>query len=140
MDAIREVLLATDFSPASEAALDRACEIARALGARLTLLHVYSPGVQALGAAGMEEGMAIGRDVHEALSRLKSKVTEVVDVRAEIVADPSPAAVIVDYAAANAVDLVVLGSHGHGAARRFLLGSVADRVARHAPCSVLVAR
>lgn len=140
MEAFRDVLLATDFSPSSEAALERACQIARALGARLTLLHVYSPGVQALGAAGVQEGMAIGRDVHEVIGELKNKAEGVADVRVELVADPSPAAVIVDYAAANAVDLIVLGSHGHGAARRFLLGSVAERVSRYAPCSVLVAR
>ncbi len=140
MEAMREVLLATDFSPSSEAALERACQVARALGARLTLLHVYSPGVQALGAAGLEEGMAIGRDVHAALGELKDKATGVSEVRIELVSDASPAAVIVDFAGSNPIDLIVLGSHGHGAAKRFLLGSVAERVVRYAPCSVLVAR
>ena len=38
------------------------------------------------------------------------------------------------------LDLIVLGSHGRGATKRFLLGSVAERVVRHAPCSVLIAR
>lgn len=51
-----------------------------------------------------------------------------------------PAAAIMDEARAVPADLVVLGSHGKGAMESFLLGSVSERVARYAPCSVLVAR
>jgi nucleotide-binding universal stress UspA family protein len=140
MEALRHVLVGTDFSEDSQAALLAGRDLARASGAKLTLMHVYPPGMQALGAAGMDENMALGHDVHEALGRLKDKVTGVVDVHVALVADTMPAAVLLDYASANGVDLIVLGAHGHGAARRFLLGSVADRVARHAHCSVLIAR
>lgn len=140
MNSLRHVLVATDFSESSRAALDAGLNLAHAAGARLTLLHVCPPGVDALGAAGLEEGMAIGRNVHESLAVLKDRLTGVADSRVELVTDPSPAAVLVDYAATHDVDLIVVGSHGRGAAGRFLLGSVADRVARHAGCSVLVAR
>ena len=140
MTTFRHILICTDFSEASQPALETGRDLARALGARLTLLHVYSPGVQALGVAGVNESMEIGREVHEALVRLKDKLAGVTDLKVETLADPSPAGVILDYAVAQAVDLIVLGSHGHGAARRFLLGSVADRITNHATCSVLVAR
>jgi nucleotide-binding universal stress UspA family protein len=51
-----------------------------------------------------------------------------------------PVAEIVRAAEEESTDLIVLGSHGHSAVRRFLLGSVAERVARHSPCPVLVVR
>ena len=50
----------------------------------------------------------------------------------------APANEIVRYAEAHHADVVVLGSHGHGLVRRFLLGSVADKIVRQAPCAVLV--
>ena len=140
VNALRHILVGTDFSESSQAAVDTGRNFARASGAKLTLLHVCSPGVQALGAAGMEEGMAIGRSVHEALAALKDRLTGVAESHVDLVMSPSPAAAIVDYAAANGVDLVIVGSHGLEGAGRFLLGSVAERVMRHAPCSVLVAR
>jgi nucleotide-binding universal stress UspA family protein len=54
------------------------------------------------------------------------------------VAVGAPAAEIVRYAREHAADLIVLGSHGHGAFRRFMLGSVAERVIRQAGCPVMV--
>ena len=50
----------------------------------------------------------------------------------------APAIEIVRYAEQHRADVVVLGSHGHGLVRRFLLGSVADKMVRQAPCAVLV--
>lgn len=140
VNAFRHILVGTDFSDSSHAAVEKGLDSARASGAKLTLLHVCSPGVQALGAAGMGEGMAIGHGVHEALATLKDKITGVAGSHVDLVMSPSPAAAIVDYAAANGVDLVIVGSHGLEGAGRFLVGSVAERVVRHAPCSVLVAR
>jgi len=52
----------------------------------------------------------------------------------------NPKSVIVDFAAKWPADLVVIGSHGHTGFGRFFLGSVAETVVRHAPCSVLVVR
>lgn len=140
MNGPRHVLVATDFSDASHVALEAGRDLARTSGGKLTLLHVSSPGAQALGAAGVEEGMAIGHRVHEAIAELKDRLTGVADSKVEILSGPSPAATIVDYATVHGVDLIVVGSHGRDAAGRFLLGSIADRVVHHAPCSVLVAR
>ena len=50
----------------------------------------------------------------------------------------APANEIVRYAESTAPTSIVLGSHGHGLVRRFLLGSVADKLVRQAPCAVLV--
>lgn len=140
MNGLRHILVGTDFSSSSQAALDAGRNLARSAGAKLTVLHVTSPGAQALGAAGMEERMEIGHKVHEAVVELKDKLGGVADSKVEVVSGPSPAAAIVDYAAAHGVDLIVVGSHGREAIGRFLIGSSADRVVHHAPCSVLVAR
>ena len=65
--------------------------------------------------------------------------TTIADVRA-VVLIGSPASEIVRYAAAEAIDLIVVGSHGRGIVPRAFLGSVADRVIREAPCPVLTVR
>ena len=54
--------------------------------------------------------------------------------------DGPPGEAIVEVAASEQVDLVVVGSHGRGAVGRFLVGSVSEYVVRHAPCPVLVVR
>ncbi len=137
----RHILVGTDFSEASQSALETARDLARAVDAKLTLLHVYPAGLDALGPqVGVGQRMAIGHDVHEALAKLKDRAHGVTKLHAEIVENDSPAGAICDYAGANQVDLIVVGSHGYGAAKRFLLGSVAERVVRHAPCAVLIAR
>jgi nucleotide-binding universal stress UspA family protein len=47
---------------------------------------------------------------------------------------------VTNYAAANAIDLIIVGTHGRGAIKQFLMGSVAERVVRTAPCPVLAVR
>ena len=75
--------------------------------------------------------------VDEAIQKLKSNQT----ITAEAVLVPgSPRAVILDEAESWGADLIVMGSHGYGALKRFLLGSVSQAVVSHAKCSVEVVR
>jgi nucleotide-binding universal stress UspA family protein len=80
----------------------------------------------------------------EARARLDALVTDddrrTLQARGVALTDQSPASAIVDYAAENAIDVIVMGTHGRGRVGRWLLGSVADRVVRTAPCPVLVVR
>jgi nucleotide-binding universal stress UspA family protein len=64
------------------------------------------------------------------------------DLRAKVtvVTHNSPAVAIADYAKQHAIDLIVLGTHGRGAVAHMLLGNVAERVVRIAPCPVLTVR
>jgi nucleotide-binding universal stress UspA family protein len=57
-----------------------------------------------------------------------------------LVWEGDPGESIIEAAAAEAADLIVVGSHGRGTVGRFLIGSVSDHVVRHAPCPVLVVR
>ena len=118
---VREIMVATDFSEASNAAVRVAHAYARTFGARLHVFHVTWP--EAYG-------------VTELLARLAQDLGTSVPV--VVASHPGDAAAeIVSYAKPRAIDLIVLGTHGRTGVTRALLGSVAERVARMAPCPVL---
>jgi nucleotide-binding universal stress UspA family protein len=118
---VREVLVATDFSDVSEVAVRVAHGYARAFGARLHILHVAWPDEH-----GLKE--LFGR----LLADLGTAVALVVASQRGQAADE-----IVQYARLHGIDLIVLGTHGRTGVGHALLGSVAERVIRSAPCPVL---
>lgn len=117
----KRILLATDFSPCSDAAAAVAFRLARRLGSEMDVLHVTYHG-------GEDEAR---RHLDHYLSRFHGTTTR------PVVEAGTPAATILRYAEANDVELVVVGTHGYTGFTRALLGSVAERVARTAPCPVL---
>lgn len=121
--AIRQILFPTDFSDASRLAGTTAADLTRQFGARLHILHVVPPVTDPTPAP------ATLRAVAEALGRGLSPVTAITSglVTRQIVA----------YAKKNAIDLIVMGTHGRTGVTRALLGSVAEAIVRHAPCRVL---
>ena len=140
------ILVPTDFSAPSDAALEYARNVATQFGASLHLLHVVEDPYRSAYAAEVYipevEGL---RDelVSNAISRLEDRlyqrdVTEL-RVKADAVIG-TPAWSIVEYAAANGIDLIVMGTHGRGGMAHLLMGSVAERVVRTAPCPVLTVR
>jgi nucleotide-binding universal stress UspA family protein len=120
---VREVLLATDFSAASEAAGQAARDLARQSGGTLHLVHVVRP-VTAPG------------DAAEQLTRLATALGEGVAVRTALLSGHT-AREIIAFARDKRVDLIVLGTHGRTGVSRAILGSVAENVVRLAPCPVL---
>jgi nucleotide-binding universal stress UspA family protein len=116
-----KILYATDFSDGADAAAEVALRYARRLGAALHVLHVAPHGSE-------EEMTRLLRDRVQALTGVS--VTAVVETG-------SAAERIVRHAQANAIDLIVLGTHGRTGFTHALLGSVAERVARTAPCPVM---
>lgn len=144
MNAIRHILVALDFNPISEHALDYAVDLAEKLGARLTVLHVYSLAVlmaldgEYLPTADSASNKAEEAQKHldAALARLASRkiavhgVLRVGEAGEEICAQ----------AKELAADLVVVGTHGRGALGRALLGSVAESVLRGSVVPVLTIR
>ena len=144
---IKNVLVATDFGPASETALRYGRALAENFGARLHVLHVthsiYLNAATAYGFAAVpfeaqEEIERAARTQTEAL--LTDKDRNTLRAIATIVTDPSPAFAVVEYARNNDIDLMVLGTHGRGPLSHVLMGSVAERVVRTAPCPVLTVR
>lgn len=142
MAAIKQVLAAVDFSEASDHALETAKHFARTFGAGLHLLHVIpDPYAQpwAVEATGSAIPDLLRQWESEAGSRLEGlKPTGIVS-RA-VVRVGNPYHEIVEYATQEGIDLVVMGTHGRGPIGHLLLGSVAEKVVRQAPCPVLTVR
>lgn len=141
------ILVATDFSDAAWAALQAAAEQSRLGGARVVLMcsiERHMEAVQSLAELG-GSGYGFVHAEYESAVRDATRQLEVLLERAglegdTLVTDANPAAGIVQAAAERDVELVVIGAAGRTGLRRLLVGSVAEKVTRHAPCSVLVVR
>lgn len=141
-----KILVATDLDEVSTEALRVAVSLARDEGSSLHIVHVLlDPMTQPWGADAYGINIPnlladMRRDASRALDVLVAEATpKVADVRSQVLVG-SPAAEIVRYAAAESIDLIVVGTHGRGVVPRAFLGSVADRVIREAPCPVLTVR
>jgi nucleotide-binding universal stress UspA family protein len=138
------MLVPTDFSPYAERALHYAIRLARTLKARLTLLHVIQPVLL----AGVDMGVAlpttylqeVEEAVQDSMEEAMSHVTAAGLPGERVVLYGVPFQEIVDTAKARQVDLIIMGTHGRTGLMHVLLGSVAEKVIRLAPCSVLVVR
>lgn len=139
--AFHNILVATDFSPCSQAAFSQALELAATCRGRVHLLHVYAlPGLPEgapLSRSAIEDAELAGVRKLQALGEAQRATGLVGDTFVRMGDAPH---VIVSVAAEVRADLIALGTHGRRGLARFVLGSVAATVARTAPCSVLVAR
>jgi len=139
----QRIVCTTDFSEASERAVDEAASLAKALGAELTILHVSAPGpVPATGLFPSEEVIDKAHSVaHQKLEQKLEQVRKQHHLGPETKVahrnDPSPVEGILSYVEENDVDLVVIATAGRSGLQRWLIGSVTERVVRHAKCAVL---
>jgi nucleotide-binding universal stress UspA family protein len=135
---LKQILVATDFSDASAAAMDYGRALARTFGASLHLLHVMeNPFLRPTAA----DPHAIKNATSRRLAgRLTDDDREALHGTAVLETSDNPADAIVEYAGAHGIDLIVMGTHGRGAMAQILVGSVAERVVRTAPCPVLTVR
>jgi nucleotide-binding universal stress UspA family protein len=141
--AFRNIVAAVDFSDSSLAAAEIAADIARAAQGSLHLLHVVADVLVApwivstsdIGFSGLQQRLE-----NEAARKLTAlSATEPFQRMSVVCAVESGSAAdaIVEYARRHTGDLIVVGTHGYGPVKRFLLGHVADRVIRQARCPVL---
>lgn len=144
---LRKILVATDFSEPSDAALAYGQELARTFGAQLLLAHVVDDvSARAYGPDGfLVADPALQRDVEAAaLHRLEGLISgedrEMLRAEPVILTSHVPASALVQYASTRAIDLIVMGTHGRSGISHLLMGSVAERVVRTAPCPVLTVR
>jgi len=135
---LKQILVATDFSEVSTAAIDYGCDLARRFGASLHLLHVMeNPFLRPT--PGDPHTLKTATLGH-LLDRLTDDDRLALHATAALETSDDPAGEIVKYAKTHAVDLIVLGTHGRGGVAHLLLGSVAEKVVRTAPCPVLTVR
>jgi len=144
---IRRILVPIDFSSGSLRALDYACELGRGLGVELLLLYVFEP----FDFAGYSESFlpppqltqVIGEHhakARERLNRLAAETAARGPRTRAMLLDGFPAQKIVEVVRAEGIDLVVMGTLGRTGMPHLLLGSVAEKVVRLAPCPVLTVR
>ena len=141
---IKKILVPTDFSENSLKAIRHAVAFAKTFKASVTLLHVveihfggaiYGP----LDFPMLEKDFVDSSD--KQLTELAEKTASTEGITVDKVTKSGHTIVeIVDYARENAVDLIIISTHGHTGLAHVLLGSTAENIVRHAPCPVLVVR
>ena len=147
MTTTRPILLATDGSPSAAGAAKEAFELAERLAAPLLVVSVAHTAVPAVGYAGYgysnvvaELTQAEHHRVRDLLAAIESDAAEAGIPCSTVLADGLAVEEICRIAGERDAQLIVVGSHGWGAARRFLSGSVSTGLVHSAPCPVLVVR
>jgi nucleotide-binding universal stress UspA family protein len=145
----KSIVVGTDGSATAGKAVRHAAELARRQGARLHVATAYEPlaGLRSAATSGAISGVVVvgtedwsGRAVAEVdkiLDEVSKSLGESIDFEMHRL-EGDPADAIVGLAEDQGADLIVLGNKGMTGARRFLLGSVPNRVSHQAPCSVLI--
>jgi nucleotide-binding universal stress UspA family protein len=126
---VKKILYPTDFSTYSNQAYFHALGMAEAYGASLAVAYVYTPGAEATGDR---------RHWKTLLEQIRPANPKIAVTHVFLEGDP--AGEIVRYAADAGVDVVVIGTHGRTGVDRLIMGSVAEKVMRDAPCSVFVVK
>src|SRR5262245_35692346 len=141
MIALKKILVPHDFSDTSDAAVRYAIALAHNFGAQLYLLHVSD---RAKFEMATEFPLGLDGTLEDAV---RERLLKILTPREQIEFKPSfelrsgsPAPEIVKYARDTGVDLIVMGTHGRGLVAHAVLGSVAEKVVRSAPCPVLTVR
>lgn len=146
MSALKKILVPTDFSEASAAALKYACDLADSTGASLDILHTVDKPYP-LG--GYPEYYSLPQDYFEGIERDARKNLEGVltpeekkRYRATVVLRSGVAAqeILLYLQEHEDIGLVVMATHGRGGVARLMIGSVADKIVRAARCPVLTMR
>jgi nucleotide-binding universal stress UspA family protein len=147
MITLKQILVATDFSESSDAALAYGRELASRFGATLHVLHVVQDIY--VNTFGAENYVAIASGLQEEIEDDARRRLHALVIDSDRSGPPTvpivltamqPAAAIIDYAKSHDIDAIVMGTHGRGAFAHLLMGSVAERVVRLAPCPVLTVR
>jgi nucleotide-binding universal stress UspA family protein len=149
MIAMRTILLPTDGSDCSSKALTYAVSFAKQYGARIVALHVIDRGwEEQTRNAVIEVGHELMQKLHDGYAREARRILETVTSAGATSGVPvetkmttgNPHEEIVSAARDLSADLIVMGTHGLTGVSHFLLGSVAEKVVRRAPCPVLTVR
>jgi nucleotide-binding universal stress UspA family protein len=143
----KHILVATDFSEASDAALRYGRSFARTYGATLHVLHVVDDiatrATELSAALASSERMQLELE-QQGRARLEALLDEEdrrdLHARPIVITSPAPAQSILAYAGEHNVDLIIIGTHGRSGLARLFMGSVAQHVVRLAPCPVLTVR
>jgi nucleotide-binding universal stress UspA family protein len=137
------IVVGTDGSDGAERAVSEAARLARLTGARLVIVSAVSdlhPYREQIESSGREDLIQLGAVADQLLMRAAAEA-EGDDVEIETVSrQGDPAQVLADVATEEDAQVIIVGDRGLSGVKRFLLGSVSQKVSHHAPCSVLIVR
>lgn len=153
---MKKILVAVDGSQKAQKAAQKAAELADKLEAEVTLIHVYTesariPVNQFNEVASYLSAETLENIMEQQEDTIKEKMQKIVDEDAKffekrglkpekILLHGDPADVVCEYAEDNNFDLIIVADKGHGKVERFLLGSISDKIVRHAKISVMVVK
>jgi nucleotide-binding universal stress UspA family protein len=145
MKHFQKILVPVDFAPHSQEAVQQAVDIAQHYGASITLVYVYEPADYALPEGYVlytPEQIGLMTTEFEARLRAARRDVEALGIsRVETrLLNGAAASEIVAFAEDEGIDLIVMGTHGRTGLKHMLMGSVAERVLRTAPCPVLTTK
>jgi nucleotide-binding universal stress UspA family protein len=146
MQPFHKILVPTDFSACSDEALRVAAQLSRTFNAPLTVMTVYQPVMVPVVPEGVlfPLPLELEGDVERVTERLRQVELDAAaagagEVRSSL-RQGAPFDEIIASAREGGFDLIVMGTHGHSGLKHALLGSVAEKVVRKAPCAVLTVR
>jgi len=141
------IVVGTDGSETAKEAVQTAIELAKLTKAKLEIVSAYEPIPSA---RLKEEGEGISGDLSHVVNArgdvqfvLDKAAADAKKAKVDVVTHPregDPADAILDVAEENGADLVMVGNRGMTGAKRFLLGSVPNKISHHAPCDVWIVR
>ena len=141
------IVVGTDGSETAKVAVEQATDLAKKVGARLDLVSAYEPVPPSRLREERQEvpsdiahTVSPSEDVEALLSETAAGVEKNGIEVATFARQGDPADAILDVAEEQKADLIIVGNKGMTGAKRFLLGSVPNKVSHHAPCSVLIVR
>lgn len=145
MITLKNILVATDFSECSDVAFLYARNFARAFDATVHVLHVVSDLSSHVVQAGVVMDLnELQSDLEDEARKRLAAISEAekgtVRIRTAVLTSSATAQTIVGYARDEAIDLIIVGTHGRTGLTHFFMGSVAQHVVRAAPCPVLTVR
>lgn len=145
MAPFRKILVPTDFSRHSNEAINTAADLSRRYEAPVTLAYVFEPVTYALPEGHVMQSppqldeMRSAFEERLARAALEAQTAGALGVQSKLLTGPV-ANEIADFAQQGQFDLIVMGTHGRTGLRHLVLGSVAEKVVRMAPCAVLTVR
>ena len=153
---MKKILVAVDGSKSAQNAARKAANLAEDLEAEVTLIHVYTETAQIPVNQFNEVASYLSAETLESIMEqqedtIKEKRQKILDEDAvffkekginpeKVLLHGDPADEVCEYAEENNFDLIVVADKGHGKVERFLLGSISDKIVRHAKISVMIVK
>jgi nucleotide-binding universal stress UspA family protein len=139
---MRSIVVGTDGSPGAEKAVRWTIDLARGRDVSVCVVTAFPRAglTEPLAGVARQEPVQLVDAAEDVVARAAREVADAGIAVETDTREGDPAAVIIDVAQDRDADLIVIGSRGHTGLRRFLLGSVATKVAHHAPHSVTIVR